>query len=89
MLFLSKLNDCDDENSETDSSFDFAKYSGYISIEVHKNLVNKNRKIGKILGFMISNPTSFIIKKLTCEHSSVISNLINQVKQSHNFILLL
>ena len=29
--FLSKLSDCDGENSETDSSVDFAQDCGYIS----------------------------------------------------------
>jgi four helix bundle protein len=28
--FVSKLTDCDGENSETDSSLDFAKHCGYI-----------------------------------------------------------
>ena len=31
--FISKLTDCDGENSETDTSLDFAKDCGYISTE--------------------------------------------------------
>src|SRR5213594_3951788 len=37
--FLSKLSDCDGENSETDSSVDFARDCGYISGEQHEQLV--------------------------------------------------
>src|SRR5476649_635207 len=33
--FVSKLTDCDGENSETDSSLDFAKECSYISTEQH------------------------------------------------------
>src|SRR4051812_21267675 len=36
--FVSKLTDCDGENSETDSSLDFAKQCGYISPEQHHAL---------------------------------------------------
>jgi len=59
--FISKLTDCDGENSETDSSLDFAKDCGYINDDVHKKLTNKNREIGKMLGSMITNPKSFLI----------------------------
>src|SRR2546429_3050885 len=37
--FLSKLSDCDGENSEMDSSVDFAQDCGYISGEQHEQLV--------------------------------------------------
>ena len=33
--FISKLTDCDGENSETDTSLDFAKDCGYISTKQH------------------------------------------------------
>jgi four helix bundle protein len=59
--FVSKLTDCDGENSETDSSLDFAKDCGYISLEEHQALVGKNREIGKMLGTMINNPQSFLM----------------------------
>ena len=36
--FVSKLTDCDGENSETDTSLDFAKDCNYISPEEHTNL---------------------------------------------------
>jgi len=59
--FVNKLTDCDGENSETDSSLDFAKDCGYISSEKHQTLVAMNREVGKMLGSMINNPKSFII----------------------------
>ena len=59
--FISKLTDCDGENSETDSSLDFAKDSGYISKDVHQKLTMQNREIGKMLGSMINSPASFLI----------------------------
>ena len=48
--FVSKLTDCDGENSETDSSLDFARDCGYITAEQHEELTSLNREIGKILG---------------------------------------
>src|SRR6266404_4588333 len=36
--FVSKLTDCDGENSETDSSLDFAKDCSYVNDEQHKDL---------------------------------------------------
>ena len=60
--FISKLSDCDGENSETESSLDFAKDCGYISNEHHKKLISLNREVGKMLGSMINNPDSFLLK---------------------------
>ena len=34
--FISKLTDCDAENSETDTSLDFARDCGYVSNEEHR-----------------------------------------------------
>ena len=61
-IFVNKLTDCDGENSETDSSLDFAKDCSYISAEVHQRLTRENREIGKMLGSMINNPISFLIE---------------------------
>ena len=58
--FISKLTDSDGENSETDSSLDFAKDCKYISLEQHRELTSLCAEIGKMLGSMISNPSSFI-----------------------------
>src|SRR4051812_16384101 len=45
--FASKLTDCDGENSETDSSLDFAKDCGYISPEEHARLTECCASIGR------------------------------------------
>lgn len=59
--FISKLTDCDGENSETDSSVDFAKDCGYITAQDHEHLSALCREIGRMLGSMINNPAPFLI----------------------------
>ena len=59
--FINKLTDCDGENSETDSSLDFAKDCGYISKVEYESLVIITKEVGKMLGSMINNPCSFLI----------------------------
>jgi len=61
--FISKLTDCDGENSETDSSLDFALDCNYITAEKHKILTTLSMEIGKMLGKMINSPQGFLIKK--------------------------
>jgi four helix bundle protein len=60
--FISKLTDCDGENSETDSSLDFAKDCNYITKSKHTILTGLSGEVGKMLGGMINNSKSFIIK---------------------------
>jgi four helix bundle protein len=60
--FLSKLTDCDGENSETDASIDFAFQCRYISEEEHKSLTSKCASIGRMLGAMIRNPNPFLLE---------------------------
>jgi four helix bundle protein len=60
--FINKLTDCDGENSETDSSLDFAMDCCYITADEHKSLTGQTTEIGKMLGSMINNPDSFLIK---------------------------
>jgi four helix bundle protein len=62
--FVSKLTDCDGENSGTDSSLDFARDCQYITQEQHADLVALCREVGKMLGSMINNPRSFLISDL-------------------------
>lgn len=57
--FLSKLTDCDGENSETDSSLDFAHTCGYISKEQHERLTSRCAEVGRMLGGMMKKPESF------------------------------
>ena len=59
--FVSKLTDCDGENSETDSSLDFARDCGYITAIEHKELTNRCHEIGRMLGSMIKTPSPFLI----------------------------
>lgn len=59
--FVSKLTDCDGENSETDSSLDFAKDCRYITEAEYERLIVLAREVGKMLGSMINNPTPFLI----------------------------
>ncbi|HSW55394.1 MAG TPA: four helix bundle protein [Ignavibacteriaceae bacterium] len=60
--FINKLTDCDGENSETDSSLDFAMDCCYIAADEHKSLTGQTTEIGKMLGSMINNPDSFLIE---------------------------
>lgn len=59
--FVSKLTDCDGENSETDTSLDFAKDCGYISAEEHDDLTTRCVEVGRMLGAMIQNPAPFCL----------------------------
>ena len=60
--FISKLTDCDGENSETDTTLNFARDCGYITDEKHRELTELNREIGKMLGAMIKNPQKFLLR---------------------------
>ena len=61
--FLSKLSDCDGENSETDSSLDFAKDCRYISSEEHRALTLACSEIGRMLGQMMKKSGSFLLSE--------------------------
>jgi four helix bundle protein len=58
--FVSKLTDCDGENSETDSSVDFACDCEYITTEEHERFASLSREVGRMLGSMINNPGPFL-----------------------------
>ena len=60
--FISKLTDCDGENSETDTWMDYALDCGYIDAEVYEELKKEICEIGKMLGSMLNNPKSFLLK---------------------------
>ena len=59
--FISKLTDCDGENSETESSLDFALDCNFINESEHVELSNLCDEIGKMLGKMIKQPDNFLI----------------------------
>jgi four helix bundle protein len=58
--FISKLTDCDGENSETDTSLDFARGCGYITGTEHEELTGQCTEVGKMLDAMIHNPDPFL-----------------------------
>jgi four helix bundle protein len=58
--FISKLTDADMENSETIVWIDFAMSCGYIDTDTKDKLILKAEEIGKLLCFMIKNPSKFI-----------------------------
>ena len=60
--FISKLTDCDGENSETDTWLDFARDCGYLSEADHQRLSAECREVGAMLGAMLNNPGPFLIK---------------------------
>ena len=59
--FISKLTDCDGENSETDSSLDFARDCGYLTDQRHNELNQLCGEVGRMLGSMIKNCTPFLV----------------------------
>jgi four helix bundle protein len=61
--FVSKLTDGDGENSETDTSLDFALDCDYITEEQHQELTELNHSIGRMLGTMIMSPVPFLLNK--------------------------
>ena len=59
--FVSKLTDCDAENSETDTSLDFARDCGYIAADEHLELVSQCDEVGRMLGEMLRRPEKFLL----------------------------
>jgi four helix bundle protein len=57
--FISKLNDCETENSETEVWLDFSMDCKYISNEDYESLLAKNQEVGKLIWYMINNPDKF------------------------------
>lgn len=57
--FVSKLTDADAENSETNTWLEFALSCEYISSDVYNQLNNKSIEIGKLINYMINNPSKF------------------------------
>jgi four helix bundle protein len=60
--FMSKLTDCDAENSETDTSLDFARDCGFITQATHSELVGLIAEIGRMLGAMMRKPEKFLVR---------------------------
>lgn len=57
--FVSKISDCDAENSETGVWIDFALNCNYIKEQVHQELIEKNEEVDRMLHHMIKNPEKY------------------------------
>src|SRR5689334_13504463 len=57
--FLSKLNDSETENGETQVWLDFATACSYITQEEYKELKFENDEVAKLVLYMINNPDKF------------------------------
>jgi four helix bundle protein len=57
--FHSKLTDSDAENSETQVWLEFALNCKYITLEEYTVLVAESNEVGRLLNYMILNPSRF------------------------------
>jgi four helix bundle protein len=57
--FTHKLSDADGECSETMVWLDFCKDCGYIEKDTYEKLTSECQEVGKILNYMINNPSIF------------------------------
>ena len=57
--FHSKLTDADAENSETQGWLEYSLACNYISQETHDSILEKSNEVGKLINFMILNPSKF------------------------------
>lgn len=57
--FLSKVTDCQMENSETEVWLDFAMACEYISQEEYQKLLDLNDEVGKLLHHIYNNPEKY------------------------------
>lgn len=60
--FISKLSDSDAENSETFTWLLFANKCNYINSEIFQELSNEIEEVGKLIHFMMNNPSKFGVK---------------------------
>ncbi len=58
--FISKLNDSETENTETEVWLDFALDCNYISKEDYLQMTSLNTEVGKLLWYMIQHPDKFL-----------------------------
>lgn len=57
--FVSKISDCDAENSETGVWIDFALSCKYWSLDFHEKMVHRNEEIGRLLHHMMHHPDKY------------------------------
>jgi four helix bundle protein len=63
--FVSKLTDADGENGETETWLDFAHDGGYLTKGDHAIFTEKCNEVGAMLGSMINDPSSFILRPMS------------------------
>lgn len=57
--FISKLTDCDAENSETQTWLEFALACNYINKDKFEELTKESIEVGKLINYMILNLEKF------------------------------
>lgn len=57
--FKSKMSDADSENSETQLWLEFALACDYIDKKKYNELINKSQEVGKLINYMMNNPSKF------------------------------
>ena len=60
--YFSKLTDCDGENSETQVWLQFTIECKYINKETYNKLIKISEEVGKLINFMMRNPSKFGVK---------------------------
>ncbi len=60
--FINKLTDADGENSETNTWLDFSLECHYLSKEKYEELINQSLEVGKLINYMINNPSKSGVK---------------------------
>jgi len=58
--FISKLSDCEAENTEIEVWLNFAHDCNYINTDEYSDFLYRNTEVRKLLVFMINNPDKFI-----------------------------
>ena len=61
--FVSKLDDSDAENTETEIWLKFSMDCKYITELVFYDLKERCAEVGRLLGYMINNPEKYLIKE--------------------------
>lgn len=58
--FISRLNDAETENAETQVWLDFALSCNYFTNEIYLELKSANDEVAKLVLYMINNPDKFL-----------------------------
>ena len=57
--FISKLTDSDGENLETQNWLRYSVACAYIEKSIYETLIAKSEEVGKLIRFMMNNPSKF------------------------------